>query len=171
MSKTQFLPRGVLAALALVAACGTAMASEPPVTDAATLATLDKVLAGDHRSDANRARDAYRHPRQTLEFFGLKQDMTVMEVWPGGGGWYTEVLAPTLREHGKYIAASWDPKSTSKYVQDNSKKYADKLACARGYLRPRESRRAAGAERVEARSGRQRRHGPHVPQHPQLDGQ
>jgi predicted methyltransferase len=53
--------------------------------------------------------------------------MTVMEIWPGGGGWYLEVLAPTLREHGRYIAASWDPKSESKYVQENSKKLADKL--------------------------------------------
>lgn len=99
-----------------------------PVTDAATTATLERVLAGDHRSDANRARDVYRHPKETLTFFGLRQDMTVMEVWPGGGGWYLEVLAPTLREKGRYIAASWDPKSESKYVQENSKKLADKIA-------------------------------------------
>ena len=86
------------------------------------------MLAGDHRSEQNRARDVWRHPKETLTFFGLKQDMTVMEIWPGGGGWYTEVLAPTLREHGNYIAASWDPKSESKYVQENSKKFAAKLA-------------------------------------------
>ena len=54
--------------------------------------------------------------------------MTVLEVWPGGGGWYTEVLAPTLRDRGRYIAASWDPKAESKYVQDNLKAYAEKLA-------------------------------------------
>ncbi len=130
MSKMQLLQRGALAAVAILAASGVSLASEPPVTDSATLATLDKVLAGDHRSDANRARDKYRHPKETLSFFGLKQDMTVMEVSPGGGGWYTEVLAPTLREHGKYIAASWDPKSTSEYVKKNSKKFADKLASA-----------------------------------------
>jgi len=99
-----------------------------PTTDAATSATLERVLAGDHRSEANRARDAWRHPKETLEFFGLRQDMTVMEVWPGGGGWFTEVLAPTLREKGKLILASWDPKSESKYVQENSKKLAAKLA-------------------------------------------
>jgi predicted methyltransferase len=99
-----------------------------PATDAATAATLDRVLAGDHRSEANRERDQWRHPKETLTFFGLRQDMTVMEIWPGGGGWYLEVLAPTLREHGRYIAASWDPKSGSKYVQENSKKLADKLA-------------------------------------------
>lgn len=127
MIEPRRLPRTAIAALACLAALAAA-AAEPPVTDAATLATLDKVLAGDHRPAENRARDQWRHPKETLQFFGLKQDMTVMEVWPGGGGWYTEVLAPTLREHGRYIAASWDPKSTSEYVQKNSKKFADKLA-------------------------------------------
>ena len=86
------------------------------------------MLAGDHRSAENRARDAWRHPKETLQFFGLRQDMTVMEVSPGGGGWYTEVLAPALRDHGRYIAAGWDPNSTSDYAKKNSKKFADKLA-------------------------------------------
>ncbi len=130
MRKMHALPGAALAAVAFLATCGVATASEPPVTDAATLATLDKVLAGSHRSDENRARDKYRHPKETLQFFGFRQDMSVMEVSPGGGGWYTEVLAPTLRERGKYIAASWDPKSTSDYVKKNSKKFADKLASA-----------------------------------------
>jgi predicted methyltransferase len=117
-------------ALSLVAAMLVPMQASAanPATDSATAATLDRVLAADHRSDANRARDQWRHPKETLTFFGLRQDMTVMEIWPGGGGWYLEVLAPTLREHGRYIAASWDPKSESKYVQENSKKLADKLA-------------------------------------------
>jgi predicted methyltransferase len=120
--------RAAFAAATMIALAGGATAAEPPATDAATLATLDEVLAGDHRSAENKARDDWRHPKETLEFFGLKQDMTVMEIWPGGGGWYLEVLAPTLRENGRYIAASWDPKSTSEYVQKNSKKLADKLA-------------------------------------------
>lgn len=130
MDVTRKISRTALAAAAFLAAWGSlsAAATEPPVTDAATLATLDRVLAGDHRSEQNRARDAWRHPKETLAFFGLKQDMKVMEVWPGGGGWYTEVLAPTLRERGQFIAASWDPKSESKYVQENSKKFAAKLA-------------------------------------------
>ena len=127
MIMTQRIPRIALAAVAALAAFA-ASASEPPVTDAATLATLDKVLAGDHRSEANRARDRYRHPKETLQFFGFRQDMAVMEVSPGGGGWYTEVLAPALRERGKYVAAAWDPNSTSEYVKTNSKKFADKLA-------------------------------------------
>lgn len=129
MNLTRIVSRTALVAATLLAwGSLSAAATDPPVTDAATLATLDRVLAGDHRSEQNRARDAWRHPKETLSFFGLKQNMTVMEVWPGGGGWYTEVLAPTLREHGQYIAASWDPKSESKYVQENSKKFAAKLA-------------------------------------------
>jgi predicted methyltransferase len=99
----------------------------PPVTDAATAAALDSVLAGDHRSEANRARDQYRHPKETLTFFGLRQDMAVMEVWPGAGGWYTEVLAPVLRDKGRYIAAGWDPKVDNKYVQDGIRSYRNKL--------------------------------------------
>ena len=99
-----------------------------PRSDAVTLAALDRVLAGAHRSDANRARDIYRHPRETLEFFGIRQDMTVMEIWPGAGGWYAEVLAPLLRDHGRYVAAGWDPASESKFVQDAIRSFQSKLA-------------------------------------------
>lgn len=62
------------------------------------------VLAGSWRDPANSARDAYRHPQQTLQFFGLSARQTVIEITPGGG-WYSEVLAPLLNEHGHYIAA------------------------------------------------------------------
>jgi len=126
MTRTRTL-RGAAAALAGLAAFAAA-AAEPPVTDTETLATLDKVLAGDHRSAENKARDKFRHPKETLQFFGFRQDMTVMEVSPGGGGWYTEVLAPALRERGRYVAAAWDPNDTGEYAKKNSKKFADKLA-------------------------------------------
>jgi predicted methyltransferase len=75
-------------------------------TDAATAAALDAALAGSHRSERNKARDRYRHPRETLTFFGLRQDMTVVEIWPGGG-WYTEVLAPVLKGKGKLYVATY----------------------------------------------------------------
>ena len=65
-------------------------------------------MEGQHRSDTNKARNQYRHPAETLEFFGIKDGMTVMEIWPGGG-WYTEILAPAMRDHGKLIIATWDP--------------------------------------------------------------
>lgn len=69
---------------------------------------FDSILSGPQRSDANKARDAARHPVETLEFFGLKPTMTVVEVSPGAG-WYTEILAPYLRDHGKLYVAAADP--------------------------------------------------------------
>ncbi len=71
-----------------------------------TSAALDAALGGEHRSAANKARDRYRHPKETLEFFGLRPDMTVVEIWPGPG-WYTEILAPVLRDRGKLYAAHY----------------------------------------------------------------
>ena len=64
-------------------------------------------MEGEHRSESNRARDQYRHPAETLAFFGIEDGMTVMEIWPGGG-WYTEILAPAMRDHGRLIVATWD---------------------------------------------------------------
>jgi predicted methyltransferase len=65
---------------------------------------LKEVIAGDHRSDADKARDKYRHPYETLTFFGIKPDMTVVEVYPGRG-WYTEILTPYLKDSGTLYAA------------------------------------------------------------------
>jgi len=65
-------------------------------------------MEGEHRSEASTARDQYRHPAETLTFFGIEDGMTVMEIWPGGG-WYTEILAPAMRDHGTLIIATWDP--------------------------------------------------------------
>lgn len=89
-------------------------------------APLDTVLAGDHRSAANKARDAYRHPAQTLGFFGIKPDMTVVEISPSGG-WYTEILAPYLNAKGTYYAAHNNP-ATSERAAAGLKTFKDKLA-------------------------------------------
>jgi predicted methyltransferase len=67
---------------------------------------LDRAISGTHRSESNRARDKYRHPRETLLFFGLKPGMTVVEIWPGGG-WYSEILAPVLRDKGRFYMAHY----------------------------------------------------------------
>jgi len=75
-------------------------------------AKLKEIVNAPFRSAENRARDPYRHPLETLTFFGLRPDMTVVELWPFGG-WYTEILAPYLREHGTLYAAAMDPASTS----------------------------------------------------------
>jgi predicted methyltransferase len=79
-----------------------AMAATTQAQD--TEALIDKAMTGSHRADANKARDKYRHPKETLLFFGLKPDMTVVEVWPSAG-WWTEILAPVLEERGQYYAA------------------------------------------------------------------
>ena len=73
-----------------------------------TAQQLDGVIAGDWRSAANRARDPYRHPKATLEFFGIRPDYTVVEITPGGG-WYSEILAPLLKDNGHYVAALQKP--------------------------------------------------------------
>lgn len=123
-------PALALAAALLAAGCASGPgapgpAASEPVAD--TAQRLDSAIAGDHRSPESLARDAWRHPKETLGFFGLEHDMTVMEVWPGASGWYTEVLAPVLREHGRLIAASWDPAADSRYVQDSLRAYRARL--------------------------------------------
>lgn len=90
-----------------------------PAVFAAESASLEKIMAGDHRSEANRARDVYRHPAETLGFFGVKPDSTLVEIYPGGG-WYTELLAPYVRDNGRYFAAILSPRGL--------KAFQDKLA-------------------------------------------
>jgi predicted methyltransferase len=84
-----------------------------PGADAATDAKIRASLAGSQRTAQERARDGYRHPLETLEFFGLRADMTVVEISPGGG-WYTAVLAPVLRDSGKLFVAGGDPNGDAK---------------------------------------------------------
>jgi predicted methyltransferase len=65
---------------------------------------LAAAIASTARTPKYVARDVYRHPLETLRFFGLRPDQTVVEIWPGRG-WYMEILAPYLRDRGKYYAA------------------------------------------------------------------
>jgi predicted methyltransferase len=115
----------VAAAAAAVAAL-TLLLSACAHQRAPDAATYDRILAGDHRSAENRARDRHRHPRETLQFFGLAPEMTVVEVWPGAG-WYTEVLAPLLRDRGRLYAATLDP-AASDYARRTVEAYRAKLA-------------------------------------------
>lgn len=77
---------------------------------------LDTVVSSAQRSDKNRKRDVYRHPAQTLGFFGLKPEMTVVELWPGGG-WYTEILAPLLAPKGQLVVTNFDPAGTGRMAE------------------------------------------------------
>jgi predicted methyltransferase len=78
-------------------------------------------LAAPHRTAGNVVRDPYRHPAETLAFFGIKPDSTVVEIWPGSGGYYMEILAPYLKEKGRYIAANRDTAAAANYVADHQK--------------------------------------------------
>lgn len=82
---------------------------------------------GEHRADGHAARNGSRHPVETLSFFGLRGDMTVVEISPGGSGWYTEILAPFLREKGQLYCASYDMEATSDYAVRNAAKFNAKL--------------------------------------------
>ena len=81
-------------------------------------AELDRLLASETRTPKNAVRDKYRHPKEVLLFFGIAPDMHVVEVWPSAG-WWTEILAPLLREQGKYTAAWYA--TPSKNTQPRSK--------------------------------------------------
>ena len=105
---------GLLAA-ALMAVTSLAGAAAPTTTQTsgADLTKLKSAVSGDQRSAANKARDKYRHPVETLAFFGIRPNMTVVELWPFGG-WYTEIIAPYLKGTGTYYAAAQDPSSNDK---------------------------------------------------------
>jgi predicted methyltransferase len=92
---------------AMLLGCGYAprVSSTPSDAIAAT-------LHGSHRSAGAAARDQYRHPVETLAFFGFTPTMTVLDVGPGAG-YYTELLAPVLAQHGLYMATNWEPPSTA----------------------------------------------------------
>jgi predicted methyltransferase len=110
--------------LAMLAAAFASGCATRPAGDAA----LDAILAGSHRSAENRARDGQRHPQQTLQFFGIRPDMTVVEVWPGAG-WYTEILAPLLEERGQLYAAHLDAAS-GEYARKTVQGFRDKLSAS-----------------------------------------
>jgi predicted methyltransferase len=111
----------LIACVASLAACS-ARPAEPPVntrpivdTGAATVATpttpdpaLVAAIRGPARTDKERARDGARHPLETLTFFAVRADAHVVELWPGGG-WYTAILAPYLRDRGQLALTHFDP--------------------------------------------------------------
>ncbi|WP_334179630.1 methyltransferase [Pseudoxanthomonas sp.] len=114
-----------LALVAALAASPSSFAASPAkpagatqALPAADAAALDAALKGDWRDPKNVARDIYRHPEETLSFFGVKPTQTVVEITPGGG-WYAEILAPYLKTDGTYVAAVVDPAS----VAEKSRNY------------------------------------------------
>src|ERR1700690_3762769 len=118
------LHRCALAALAgalVAAACASASNTQPTVAE-----SLDRILAAEYRPAADRARDVYRHPKETLLFFGLRPQMQVVEIWPEPG-WYTEVIAPLVKDQGKYYAALSAPQPDNPYVTARLAAYIQKF--------------------------------------------
>jgi predicted methyltransferase len=112
-------------ALALTAVAPVALAAQAPTAatssapDPAASATIDTVVAGAWRTDANRARDGARHPAATLRFFDVRPQQTLIEITPGGG-WYSELLAPLLHDQGHYIAAVAAPRDEESRSDDSA---------------------------------------------------
>ena len=121
MFATQKPAFALLAAAVLIAGCAVTSTRE------ATAQALDNILADPHRSEADRARDRYRHPKDTLLFFGVRPEMTVLEVWPEPG-WYTDIIAPLVRDRGKYYAAVMEPDPASQFVTGRLASFRNKLA-------------------------------------------
>jgi predicted methyltransferase len=96
------------------------------VQAADTSTALPHILAGKHRSSEHKHRDLYRHPQQTLEFFDVKNNMTVVEIWPGEG-WYTETLAPYLKDHGKLYVAHFSADTKEAHFQKSRQQFISKL--------------------------------------------
>lgn len=97
---------------ALLAACAPA-----PISPA----DAGNLLSGAHRRPGNVARDPYRHPAETLAFFGIRADSRVVEILPGSGGYYMEILAPFLAAKGLYVAANRDELAAPQYLADHQK--------------------------------------------------
>lgn len=93
---------------------------------AAPALTLEDLIVAPHRSAANIARNEFRHPVETLQFFGLQPDMTVIEILPSTG-WYTEIIAPYLRDNGKYYAAHFSPNASLSYMEPNLRAFEAKI--------------------------------------------
>jgi predicted methyltransferase len=97
-----------------------AAAANAPAAQAAS-DPLAAAIASPVRTPQFTTRDVYRHPLETLRFFGLRPDQTVVEIWPGRG-WYMEILAPYLHDHGRYYAAieAADVAGASKEARENA---------------------------------------------------
>ena len=82
---------------------------------------LAQLLTASYRTQANVVRDGHRHPVETLTFFGVKDNSTVVEILPGSRGYYLEILAPFLKAKGHYIAANRDENAAPQYLADHQK--------------------------------------------------
>ncbi len=112
---------------AIVLGCAPQAHSATTTTPPAVQKALLAAIHGSWRTPAFVKRDKYRHPLKTLEFFGIRPNMRVIEVLPGAG-WYTEILAPFLRDHGQLIEATSPVAGRSGFLHMMAPRYEQKLA-------------------------------------------
>ncbi len=112
------------------------VAPPPPMSESAASndQALATVIAGSWRTPEFVARDAWRHPAETLAFFGIAPNQTVVEITPGGG-WYAEIVAPYAKTQGRYVAAIVDESKVEseggrKYYTESNKALRDKFAAS-----------------------------------------
>lgn len=109
----------MFAILLTMLACGDLSAADEPLT---------RAIASASRSETFVQRDVARHPQAVLEFFGIRPDMTVAEIWPSGG-WWSEILAPYLKDEGTYYAVGYSlsarrtPQWRKNMAQELNKKF------------------------------------------------
>ena len=111
----------LLGAAAVLTGCATTSGRE------STGKALDAILAGNQRTAADRARDPFRHPKQTLLFFGVRPATRVLQVWPESG-WYTKIIAPLVHAQGRYYAGVLAPDPASRFLTARLARYRRLLA-------------------------------------------
>ena len=99
------IPATLSLAMAAVLLPSGLLAEEKAAHHAHADPAIAAAVAHPDRAEANRARDQFRHPAETLAFFGVKPTDTVVEIWPGGG-WYSEILAPLTQGKGQLYLAT-----------------------------------------------------------------
>ena len=102
-----------------IVACGDLFSSDE---------ALSRALSSENRSEKFAQRDVARHPRAVLEFFGIRPDMAVAEIWPSMG-WWSEILAPYLKDEGNYYAVgfSMSAKRTPQWRKNMAKNLGKKF--------------------------------------------
>ncbi len=126
--KHAMLTTASMLALLVLAGCDNAPRETEQATDTndQKIITLGEAQNHPARSTSNKLRDEFRNPIETLQFFGIEPDMTVVEVWPGSG-WYTEILAPYLQAQGQLYAAHFPASETRSYYAQSRQEFAERI--------------------------------------------
>lgn len=145
----------LLAVAVAVAGCGGETTSEPQPATSAPGASMPESPARDvaaifaAQPDEVQARYQYRHPQETLEFFGIEEGMTVVEALPGGG-WYSKLLLPYLGEDGKLVGADYPYDMFAQFPNMTEERLAGKRTWVADWTAQAESWRSAGDAAVAA---------------------